>query len=211
MEEVIKIAIYVHAFFGGLGLITGIGSVLVKKGSKNHKQLGKLFSIGMITSSLISMPISWMPNHESLFLFLMGLFTLYLVVAGNRALTFKSKDSADWIDKAISGGMMLAGLIMILVGIYGIFNNLSNSILYLIFGGLGFLLSFRDFSFFKNFKTQKNSWLASHLGKMLGALISSVTAFIVAGLGYSTLISWTLPSVIGTVYIIYWIRKVMKG
>jgi len=210
MEEGIKIAIYVHAFFGGLGLITGIGSVMVKKGSKNHKKLGKLFSIGMVTSSLISMPISWMPNHESLFLFLMGLFTIYLVVSGNRGLTFKSKDNADWIDKAISGSMLLAAAVMIFIGTYGIFNNVSNSILYLIFGGVGFLLSFRDFQFFKNFKTQKNSWLANHAGKMIGALIASVTAFITAGLGYSTLISWTLPSIIGTVYIIYWIRKVKE-
>ena len=71
MEEIIKILIYIHAFFGGVGLITGIGSVVVKKGSAIHKKLGKLFSIGMITSSIISIPISWMPNHENLFLFCM--------------------------------------------------------------------------------------------------------------------------------------------
>jgi hypothetical protein len=111
------------------------------------------------------------------------------VVSGNRGLTVKSKDNADWIDKAISGSMLLAAAVMIFIGTYGIFNNVSNSILYLIFGGVGFILSFRDFQFFKNFKTQKNSWLANHAGKMIGALIASVTAFITAGLGYSTLIS----------------------
>jgi len=58
MEETIKILIYIHALFGGIGLITGIGSVIVKKGSTIHKRMGKLFSIGMITSSLISIPIS---------------------------------------------------------------------------------------------------------------------------------------------------------
>lgn len=34
MEYYIKIAIYVHAFLGGIGLITGIGSAIVTKGSK---------------------------------------------------------------------------------------------------------------------------------------------------------------------------------
>ena len=70
MEDVIKILIYIHAFFGGIGLISGIGSTIAKKGSVLHKRMGKLFSIGMMTSSLLSIPISWMPNHENLFLFL---------------------------------------------------------------------------------------------------------------------------------------------
>lgn len=211
MEEIIRIAVYIHAFFGGLGLITGIGSVIVKKGSKPHKKLGKLFSIGMITSSLISMPISWMPNHENLFLFLIGLFTIYLVVAGNRALLFKSKKQADWIDKSISGIMLMAALIMIIVGGYGILSGASNSILYLIFGPISLLQAIGDFRFYKNFKTKKGIWLASHAGKMIGALIASVTAFVVAGLGIGHLIAWTLPSILGSVYIAYWVRKVKKG
>lgn len=32
MEETIKIWIYIHALFGGIGLLTGIGSIIVKKG-----------------------------------------------------------------------------------------------------------------------------------------------------------------------------------
>ena len=103
----------IHAFFGGVGLITGIGSIIVKKGSKLHIQMGKLFSIGMVTSSLISIPISWMPNHENVFLFVIGVFTIYLVLAGNRALKFKNKTQADWVDKTISGTMLLFSVFMI--------------------------------------------------------------------------------------------------
>ena len=69
MEQTITILIYIHAFFGGIGLITGIGSVMVKKGGILHKRMGKLFSIGMIISSLISIPICWMPKHQNIFLF----------------------------------------------------------------------------------------------------------------------------------------------
>ena len=200
MEETIKIFIYIHAFFGGIGLITGIGSVIVKKGSPIHKRMGKFFSIGMITSSLISIPISWMPNHENLFLFLIGLFTIYLVLAGNRALTFKTKDKADWIDKMISGSMLFFSLIMIIIGIYGVLNNISFSILYLFFGGFGLFLTIKDFRFYKNSKNPKNAWLISHIGKMIGALIASITAFIIAGLGIGNLIAWILPTILGTFY-----------
>ncbi|GAA4238531.1 hypothetical protein GCM10022291_29350 [Postechiella marina] len=207
MEDTIKILIYIHAFFGGLGLITGIGSILVKKGSLAHKKMGKLFVIGMLTSSLVSMPISCIPNHENAFLFLIGLFTIYLVLVGKRALTFKTKDKATSIDKIISGSMLLCALIMITMGIFGLINNTSMATLYLFFGGFGLSLSFKDFIFYKNPKKQKNAWLISHLSKMLGALIASITAFIVAGLGISNLIAWTLPTLLGTIYIVYWIRK----
>jgi len=44
MENFIKILIYVHAFFGGLGLISGVLSVIVRKGGNRHKLWGKLFS-----------------------------------------------------------------------------------------------------------------------------------------------------------------------
>lgn len=207
MEETIRILIYIHAFFGGIGLITGIGSIIVKKGSPIHKKMGKLFSLGMITSSLISIPISWLPNHENLFLFLIGLFTIYLVLAGNRALTFKIKEKANWIDKMISGSMLLFSLIMIIVGIQGVLNNNSMSILYLFFGGFGLFLAIKDFIFYKNLRNPKNAWLIAHIGKMIGALIASITAFIIAGLGIGNIIAWTLPTILGTIYIVYWKRK----
>lgn len=207
MEEAIKILIYTHAFFGGVGLVTGIGSVIVKKGSPIHKKMGELFSIGMIISSLISIPISWMPNHENLFLFLIGLFTIYLVLAGNRALTFKTKEKADWVDKMVSGSMLLFSSIMVIIGIYSVLNDISFSILYLFFGAFGLFLTVKDFIFYKNSKNPKNAWLIAHIGKMIGALIASITAFIIAGLGIGSLIAWTLPTVLGTFYIVYWKRK----
>lgn len=207
MEDFIKIAIYIHAFFGGIGLITGISSMIVAKGSKLHKRLGILFSIGMITSSLISIPISAMPNHENIFLFLIGIFTIYLVLAGNRALTFKTKTQADWKDTSISGTMLFFSALMIFVGIYEIINSKSFNILYLFFGGFGLYLSIKDFQFYKNSRSPKNAWLIAHLGKMNGALIASITAFIIAGVGSKVLIAWILPTLLGTIYIVYWKRK----
>ena len=212
MEQIITIAIYIHAFFGGLGLITGIGSAAVKKGSRLHKKLGKLFSIGMLTSSFISLPIACMPNHENIFLFLIGLFTIYLVLTGNRALTFKPKykNKADFIDKLISGIMFIFSIIMVLLGIIGFFQKINNSVLYLFFGSISTVMTLKDFHFYKNFTHKKNAWLLSHIGKISGALIASVTAFIVAGMNIGGLLAWILPSVIGSFYIAFHIRKTKK-
>lgn len=208
MEQTIKILIYIHAFFGGIGLITGIGSVLVKKGGLLHKKMGKLFSIGMIVSSLISIPICWMPKHQNIFLFLIGLFTIYLVIAGNRVLTFKTKAKADTIDFIISGSMLFFSVIMIAIGVYCQLKNIENGILFTFFGGFGLYMTIKDFVFYKNTSEIKKQWLSKHIGKMIGALIASVTAFIVAGIGIGNIIAWMTPSILGTIYIMYWNRKI---
>lgn len=209
MEQIITIAIYLHALLGGIGLITGIGSMVVKKGSKLHKRLGKFFTISMIISCIIIMPIAWLPNHKSLFLFLISLFTIYLVLIGNRALSFKSRKKlkAESNDLTISITMFVFSLFMIAYGTYGLFFQVPNNILYVIFGGLGLFLTIRNFVFYKNFKEKKIAWLLTHLTHMIAGLIASITAFIVAGLKLWTVAAWVLPSVIGTIYIIYWRRK----
>jgi uncharacterized membrane protein len=208
MEATIKILIYIHAFFGGFGLITGIGSIMVKKGGLLHKRMGNLFSIGMVTSSLISIPICWMPNHQNIFLFLIGLFTIYLVISGNRALAFKRKLKADFIDKLISGSMLFFSVVMIGIGLYCQFKSIENGILFTFFGGFGFYMTVKDFIFFRNLSETNKNWLSKHIGKMIGALIASITAFIIAGIGIGNVIAWMTPSILGTFYIIYWNKKI---
>jgi len=212
MEQTITVFIYIHAFFGGLGLLTGIGNTLVKKGSSIHKKLGKLFSIGMFTSSIISLPIACMPNHKNIFLFLIGLFTIYLVLVGNRALTFKPtlKEKATLLDKTISGSMVLISIFMILLGIIGFFKRMDNNILYLFFGGFGLIMTIKDFIFFKTFKQKKKAWLANHISKIVGALIASITAFIVVSLNIGDLLAWLSPTIIGSLYITYWKIKTKR-
>lgn len=209
MEEAIKILIYIHAFFGGIGLITGMGSILVKKGGSLHKKMGKVFSYAMVLSSLISLFISRMPNHENLFLFLIGIFTIYMVLSGNRALTLKSKSKkkANLTDKLISWIMLLISIVMIVIGIIGVVQKLDNSILYIFFGGFGIFMCLKDFKTYKTFTKNRNAWIKNHIGRMVGALIASITAFIVAGIHIGTIFAWITPSIIGTGYIIYWSRK----
>jgi len=130
-----------------------------------------------------------------------------MVLAGNRALTLKRKEKANYIDKSISGIMLVTSIVMILIGIIGITQKTDNSILYIFFGGFGLFMTLKDFQTFRIFKENKNAWLKSHIGRMVGALIASVTAFMVAGLHIKTLLVWVMPTIIGTIYIIYWSRK----
>ena len=206
MELLIKIGIYIHAFFGGIALLAGFGSMIFQKGSTKHKQSGKLFSISMIISSLISLPIAWMPNHENIFLILIGIFTIYLVLSGNRILRFKTKKEASFTDKLISGSLFISAIAMLTFGILYFLQNENAGILFLFFGTIAFVLSVRDFMFFK--KIDKKKVLPLHIGKISGAYIASVTAFLVAGIKFQGIIYWIAPTIIGGVFILYWIKKV---
>jgi uncharacterized membrane protein len=212
MENTIKIFIYIHAFFGSVGLLTGIGSIIVKKGGRNHKRLGKWFTWSMISSSVISLVVARMPGHINSFLFLIGIFTIYMVLAGNRALTFKSvkKTKANSLDKSISGSMVLCALLMIGFGVNGLLHGYDQSILFVVFGGFGIFLPYGDYMLFKKTLENRKLWLINHLGRMLGALIASFTAFLVAGMHYDNLWAWLAPTVVGTAYITYWIKKIKE-
>lgn len=212
MEQIIIIAIYMHAFFGGVGLITGIGSMSVQKGGKLHKRMGRIFTYAMLTSCIISIPISFMPNHKSFFLFLISVFTVFMILFGNRALTFKSKKKtkADLLDTILNVALALFSLFMIGYGITGFLTTTGNFTLFIFFGVLGLFLVFRNIQLYRKFKELKIAWMLNHISHMMGAMIASVTAFIVAGLKFWTITAWVLPSVVGTVFIIYWRLKV-KG
>lgn len=207
MEQCIQLLIYIHAFLGGIGLLTGILIVTFKKGGKIHKVLGNVFTISIILSVVLSLIIASLPNHKNTFLFLIGVFTIYLVIVGNRALKFKTETQDNVLDKIISGIMLLCALVMIILGSLGLMQKANGALLFLIFGGFGCFLSLMDFRFYKNPKRYKNGWLMAHVGKMLGAFIASVTAFIVAGVGIGSTLAWIMPTLLGTPYIIYWIKK----
>lgn len=213
MEQSILILIYTHALLGGIGLLTGLMSISVKKGGVGHRKTGKIFTYTMLGSSVISLIIARLPRHENLFLFLIGIFTIYMILAGNRALTLKKniKTKADGIDKLVSGSMLVVSIGMIILGVMGMVQHITNSALYLFFGGFGAFMSLKDFQTFKVFTEKKNAWLISHLGRMIGALIASFTAFLVAGLSIGTVTVWILPTLLGTVYILYWNRKLTKS
>lgn len=210
MESFIKILIYVHAFFGSLGLISGVLSVLVRKGGNRHKLWGKLFSGSMIISSIVSLGIACMPNHTNVFLLLIGVFTIYMVLAGNRALTLKAsvKNKADWKDKVLSVTMCISALIMLTLGFVSFLNNSNVWTLYTFFGLIGLFMTYRDFKTFKTFTANDRISIVSHIGRMLGAFITSITAFIVAGLNIGNLIVWLVPTLIGIPYILFWTKKV---
>ena len=91
MEKAIQILIYIHATFGGIALLTGLISIIAKKGKPIHKKFGLVFFYSMILSGIIAMIVAVLPKHESPFLFVVGVFSLYFVWVHNHANTIDNK------------------------------------------------------------------------------------------------------------------------
>ncbi|WP_312356929.1 hypothetical protein [Empedobacter sp.] len=52
MENLVNIIIYIHAFFGGIGLVAGTAVMIIKKGNSTHKKVGKIFSIDTVPKTV---------------------------------------------------------------------------------------------------------------------------------------------------------------
>jgi hypothetical protein len=200
MEKTIQILIYIHATFGGFALLAGLVSIIAKKGKNIHRKSGLIFFYSMILSGIIAMIVALLPNHESPFLFAVGIFSLYFVLTGNRALNFKRKHPDLKIDKLISIIMITLPIIL----------TKSINIILVVFAIVGIIFSVRDLILFKNPERLRKGWLKLHLGKMLGGYISATTAFVVVNGFFPSFYGWFIPGIVGGLIIAYWMRKMNK-
>lgn len=205
MEQAITVFVYIHAGFGAMALLFGSLALCVKKGSQWHKRFGGIFYYSMLASALISLVIAILPSHSNPFLFSIGVFTLYLLLSGYRALNFRKKVGSLKKDKAISLTVIGVGAAMVLgpIVLLGVIN-----IVLLVFGLAAVVFGIRDLKMFKNTENLKSQWLKIHLGKMTGAYIASVSAFLVVNDYLPSLLNWFLPTILGSLYITYWMLKI---
>jgi len=204
MEKTIQIFIYMHAALGGIALITGFISMVAKKGKTIHKKSGLLFFYSMMLSGIIALVVAVLPKHESPFLFAVGVFSLYFVLTGKRALHFKLEKPDLRADKWISKIMILTGVLMILLPI--VLTKRIHIVL-VVFAIIGIVFSVRDLKLFKNPEQLRKGWLKLHLGKMIGGYISATTAFVVVNEYFPSFYGWFIPGIIGGFIITYWMRK----
>jgi hypothetical protein len=207
MEKTILILIYIHAAFGGIALFAGLISISAKKGKTVHKKFGLLFFYSMMLSGVIAMIVALLPNHESPFLFSIGIFSLYFVLTGKRALNFKRDNTNFKIDKFISIIMIITGILMIVLPIL---LTKSINIILVVFAIVGIFFSVRDLVIFKNPIRLRKDWLKLHLGKMIGGYISATTAFVVVNDFFPSFYGWFIPGIIGGFIIAYWMIKMNK-
>ena len=212
MDTLFKIFLALHIAGGSLGLITGTISLVRKKGDKPHRAIGKLFSYGMLTAGSSAFVLSVL--HPNYFLFIVGVFTIYMVSTGYRYIYLKllGKDQRpailDWI---ITTAMGFTGIMFIALGIYKLIGHNNFGIVFTVFGTLSLRFVKTDIDNYRGKIKAKNYWLLCHLQRMVGAYIASATAFLVVNSKFVPFLPpvaiWLLPTVILVPLIIIWSKK----
>lgn len=208
MKTLFNIFLALHIIGGAVGLFSGTINIIRKKGDKKHKLAGKFFLYGMLLAGFSALLISVM--HPNYFLFIVGVFTIYMTGTGERYLFLKKLLSGqkpiliDWIH---TGSMLLFGLAFIVFGIKLFLQQEKFGIVFVVFGFISLRFVYTDWQNYTGKAKKKNYWLLSHLQRMTGAYIASITAFLVVNKILPGIIVWLLPTLILTPLITIWTRK----
>ena len=204
IEHVLQSLIFIHAALGGIALLAGLVALSSTKGRTTHKKTGRIFYYALLSSALIAMLVTLMPNHTSPFFFCISLLTLYLLISGKRSLMMKSSEHSLTTDRILAVMIIITGLGMIM---YPVFLYARINIILLVFGLVSCVFGLLDLFVYRSPAVSRKHFLKLHLSKMTGAYIATVTAFTVVNKFFSGLLSWFLPSILGTLLIIYWLFK----
>lgn len=195
-----------HITGGSISLLTGLVVLLLKKGDKNHRLIGKIYFYALITSSLVSLPMAYL--HPNLFLFIVGVFTTYMLLTGKLYLNKKSTADVGTADWMLSVVMLLFGSGFIVIGAINVYKGMLFGIVLLVFGLISILFVRQDWINFKGMSSIKNFGLTTHLQRMVGSYIASATAFFVVNNQFLPgTIAWLLPTIVLTPLIIRWSKK----
>jgi uncharacterized membrane protein len=209
MEVLKNTLLVLHVTAGFSSLFTGSLAMILEKGTAKHKRIGQWYfwSMTAVFASAILLAII----GKLIFLFLVGVFSYYLVLSGKQAYKFMRREKQNFWDKALHWVSFAFNLGLIAFGFYLLARNNSFSFatICFVFGGVGLAGSIQNILTLRKEKVTYKVWLKKHIGGMIGGYIATFTAFCVTALAFlPNLVTWLGPTLLFVPVIVYWQRKV---
>lgn len=210
MELLFKTLLYTHLVSGGLGLLFGTINIIRRKGNRKHRFIGKMFVFNMLLNGGSAIVLSC--ADKNYFLFIVGIFTLYMPATGQRYLSLRglnARQKPTFMDWVLNAGMLLAGLTFIAGGIYQLYQGMYAGIMFLFSGCFGLYMACRDIKNYTGNASCVNYWLTAHLQRMTATYIVVLTSFLVTNVPYlpkpfPVYILWYLPTFLLLPVILKW-------
>ena len=197
-----------HIAGGAISLLTGSLVMILKKGSRTHTRIGIVYFYSLLLAAIVSFPMSYL--HSSLFLFIVGVFTSYMLLSGMSYLNKRSSADVKVTDWILALIMLLFGLAFLGFGFFNIFKGVYFGVVLVAFGGISISFVIQDCANFTGRQRVKNYWLTTHLQRMIGSFIASATAFLVVNNQFlPPILAWLLPTIVLSPLIGMWTRKYM--
>ena len=220
MLAFLRYVLYLHILAGFIGFFVAPVALAVRKGGVAHRRWGLVFFWAMVVAGLSSLVLAGLklgyhlaaPNAVGglQFLFLTGVFTLYLAGFGYRSLYLKKLGHgqrpalSDWL--TVSAGLPVFGLFVY----YGIRHGAIPAI---VFGAIGVMTASRQlWSYLRAAPPLPGQWLRNHISGFMGAYIAAVSAFSATSLH---VIPWPWnflwPTILGVPYLLWAQRRYVGG
>ncbi|MFK7734034.1 MAG: hypothetical protein AB8B48_20605 [Pseudomonadales bacterium] len=215
-ELAFKLFLAIHIVAGMSSLILFWVPVVARKGSINHRRVGKIYVNLMwlvVASAALMSIINLFSSRvvQSIFLGFLALLTAKPLWLGIAVLKHKREPGPGFLRTglALNGTLLIAGLALIAFGISLLGETVA--LLMIAFGALG-MLGLPDIIATLKSNVDGSDWLHAHIGDMIVSGIAAHTAFFAFGASQFTAsiftgnwvtVPWLAPTVIGTIGIIY--------
>lgn len=204
-----QIILVLHIISGSTGLLLGTYILLRKKGDQLHRNSGKLFTIAMVSTGLCAFYLSVV--HPNLFLFIVGVFTVYLSISGYRMVQLKKVregQKPQLFDTILTFTMVICSIIFFYIAYKYLVSKEVFGLVFALFGLVSLRLCYTEYKAYVGKVTDKKYWLKNHIGRMTGAYIAAFTAFLVVNNTFlPPILAWSLPGIIGGIFISRAIKK----
>lgn len=202
--------LWIHIAAGFLALGAGAVALGTKKGGRNHRLAGRAFVIGMAVVAATAIALYPMgPTEIRLFLVMVAIFSFYFAFTGYRVLSRKrpvdGAGSVDWLATAL---VLLASAWMLGTGALWALDGRSFAPILVVFGAIGVAFGGLDVRTFLGSSDDRQAWMVSHLQRMLGAYIATVSAVSAVNLhALPPAVRWLWPTAVGVPVIVYLSRQ----
>jgi uncharacterized membrane protein len=175
LETPLDAVLWIHILTGVAGLALGAGALLAKKGSPRHVRFGRFYLGSQVLANGSAMPVA-LYSFNSFFLFYLAIYVLYLCFSGWRAIgRQKPGTRGAWVD-----WLALAGLGGVIVGLWSCRQTAGGSgTASAVFAGLCAAHAAWEVFELTAPPTMPRFWWLSHMGRMTGSYIGSLTAVFV--------------------------------
>jgi len=190
-QTLFYILLAIHIAAGTVNLLTGIMVIVLRKGGRTHKRLGKVFFYAMLVVAASATAMALI--HPNSFLLSIGLFSAYLAYTGYIHVLprYYRLRWTVWPAALLGAGT-------------GIFMVTSGSIVLIVFGSIQLIQVVMDVMAMLKKQLPAKSILGAHIGKMMGAFTATCTAFLIVAAQQGEWYMWLLPTVVITPLSIYW-------
>lgn len=203
MASLYQYTLWLHASAGILGLALFWIPVILKKGSRNHKRIGRWYLQLMMTTALTGLAIALMmlfvplavspplanstpeqivelaasTQQRSAFFFLLA----FLLISTTQRATLALVARADrqLLRRSIH---LLAPVLLLVSSVYLVWLGVTDSsVLYLVFAGLGLFIGSGQLWYAYKPTLERGEWLLEHIRNTIASGIAAHTAFFVFG------------------------------